>query len=181
MIFNVGPQCLFDSEFRDVPCVYLWTIRRESDGAHLIHYIGEASAFAGRQREHLIRILGLDYGIYDVEGASRGEINLVWPGLWRDKSPTGPTLALSQYESMAPRVVAYAGAIAVFVAPLERDRDFRRQVEGSIARSLRTRHSKDCSLYPSDNRTGVTSEPMGVTLKISSDERIAGLDSVLEI
>jgi hypothetical protein len=181
LTFRSGDRCLFDSPLRDESCVYLWTIRREYDGMHLIHYIGEASRFAPRQRDHLIQVLGLNYGIFDPASARRGESKLLWPGLWRDKSAIGPTAALDQLAALAPAVVAYVDALTVFVAPMDMDRDVRRHVEGSIARSLRANHPESAALYPSDNRTGTSRTVSGYRLEITSDEPIAGLDSVLEV
>ena len=75
----VGPFGFLDGEdslFR-APCaasagIYLWTIRQRSDASHLIHYVGETASFAKRHREHLVHILGLDYGIWDAGKAQDG-------------------------------------------------------------------------------------------------------------
>lgn len=181
LTFGGGDRCLYESAFADDACVYLWTIRRESDGAHLIHYIGETDALAKRHREHLIDMLGLNYGSFDLQSARQGELVQVWPGLWRDKSPTAPATALARYASMAQAKAEYIEAISVFVAPLDVDRGMRRHIEGSIAKSLRAKQSPDGALYPSDVRTGVSRSISGVRLHITSDELIAGLDSVLDI
>ena len=84
LTFAAGENCLFDSPLRDATCVYLWTIRSDQDYKYYIHYVGEAMSFAARQREHLIHILGLNYGVFDAAEAKQGKRALVWKGLWRD-------------------------------------------------------------------------------------------------
>lgn len=181
LTFSPGERCLFESPLGAKSCVYLWTVRREPDGVHLIHYVGEASRFAPRQREHLIQILGLNHGIFDPAAARRGESRVVWPGLWRAKSPTAPMAALERFAALAPIVVEYVDALSVFVAPLDVDRALRRHIEGSIARSLRDVHADCAALYPGDNRTGVSRTLSGYRLQLTSDEEIAGLEPVLEV
>ncbi len=61
--FIDGPQSVFYSEQAKSPCIYLWTIRQKKDNSHYIHYVGETVSLVKRQREHLIQILGLNYGI----------------------------------------------------------------------------------------------------------------------
>jgi hypothetical protein len=146
----------------------------------LIHYVGETGSFASRQREHLIEILGLNYGVFDPAAARRGESIQLWPGLWRDRSSEAPALAIERYRELAPVVIDYIDAMTVFVAPIDGDRTLRRQVEGAIAHNLRINHEKDSALYPPDNHTGVGSQ-LGIFLGITSDEVIAGLDSTLMI
>jgi len=175
-----GERCLFESDLADVSCVYLWTIRRESDAAYLIHYVGEAAALAARHREHLINILGLNYGIFDVASAREGDLVPVWPGLWRDRSRQAPTRMLERYPELTRAVAEYVDGIAVFAAPVEDDRALRRQIEGSIARSLRAKGTEDKALYPADNRTGVSRHPRHLRLKITADAFIAGLDASLD-
>ena len=47
--------------------IYLWTVKQFEKDYHLIHYIGETKSFVKRQSEHLIQILGLNYGIFAPE------------------------------------------------------------------------------------------------------------------
>lgn len=181
LTFGAGDRCLFESELADASCVYLWTVRRESDGAYLIHYIGEAESLAVRHREHLINVLGLNYGIYEVAAARRGDLVPVWAGLWRDRSVTAPSVMLEGYPGLARSAAEYIDAVEVFAARVENDRGLRRHIEGSIARSLRAKALEDRALYPADNRTGVSRLPRNVQLNVTADVPIAGLDHSLEI
>lgn len=133
-----------------------------------------------RQKEHLIHMLGLNYGIFDVVEARRGVARLVWRGVWRKGLPNGPSRSLDEYRTLAPAVRDYVDALAVFVAPLDVGRPLREHIEGSIASNLRTNHPECSTLYPRDCRTGCGAEA-GVRLEITSDEPIAGLDSPLDV
>lgn len=62
--FTPGPSSIFHSPHVDATGIYLWTIRQSRDRAHLIHYVGETTQLSNRYREHLTKILGLDYGIF---------------------------------------------------------------------------------------------------------------------
>lgn len=179
--FTSGERSLFHSPLHETSCVYLWTVRSGVDERYYIHYIGEAQSFSRRQREHLIHVLGLDYGIFDPADARRGVATRLWDGLWRDRSPEGPSRALEQYARGAASVVEYVSAIAVFVAPLEGGRGLRRRIEGAIGRNLRIVHPEAKTLYPDDNRIGTGSTDPMIRLEVTADAPIAGLDSVLEV
>ena len=175
-----GPACLFtECGFADAAGLYLWTFRRERDGVHLVHYIGQAGNVAGRHKDHLVQILGLNYGIYDAAAAVRGENEISYRGLGHLRESAAPLTALAEYPSLMPRVLAYLDALSVFVAPLDGDLSWRRHVEGCIARNLRDRHPDCCALYD-DTRTSSRRET-GARLEITSDEPIAGLDPLLDI
>lgn len=94
--FSKSENYLFDAPCAKSPGIYLWTIRQKADNTHLIHYIGETVSFAKRHKEHLIHILGLNYGIFDPDKAQNGVCELIWPGLWRDKTPDGPWKQLTE-------------------------------------------------------------------------------------
>jgi hypothetical protein len=180
LTFAAGPHCLFTSEFSRAACIYLWTIKSEIDGKYWIHYVGETGDLRMRQKEHLIRMLGLNYGILDVAEARRGVATFVWRGIWRAGLPDGPSHALDEYPTLAPAVAAYVDALAVLVAPLDVGRSMREHHEGSVASNLRSNHDDCCSLYPRDCRTGCGVEA-GIRLEITSDQPIAGLDALLSI
>ncbi|HPA19285.1 MAG TPA: hypothetical protein PLU30_16175 [Verrucomicrobiae bacterium] len=174
--FIPGERSLFHCSAAKSAGIYLWTHRQNADGSHLIHYIGETGSFAQRHRQHLIEILGMNYGIFDPDHAKIGKSTLLWPGLWRDPSADGPGELLGQYEAMTPTVIRYVHALTVFFAPLETETKFRKHVEGLIAWNLRTRHLEASALYPDDNYTSKNKAITGVRLLISSAEPIQGLD-----
>ncbi|MFN5708934.1 MAG: GIY-YIG nuclease family protein [Planctomycetota bacterium] len=175
--FTEGAASVFE-----VPCsraagIYLWTIRQRRDNTHLIHYVGETKDLAKRHREHLIRILGLDYGIFDPEKAQDGESELRWKGLWRDKSSGGPLQQLAAYRKHHSDVLEYVSIINIFFAELQAERGLRKHIEGCIAKNLRKKHPEQSRLYPSDNRVGTLKSDHRCKLSVTASEIIRGLDS----
>jgi hypothetical protein len=175
-----GSRCLFGCEMRDIPCVYLWTISNE-DGRYFIHYVGETYRFAARQRRHLMGILGLDSGIFDVPAARSGKLKRSWDGLWRDKSADSTSKALSHYATATAAVLEYVGAIEIFAARVDGDAQLRKNIEGAIGYNLRERHPDAKLLYPDDNRIGKGMTPRNMRLHISCDAPIAGVDEMIDI
>ena len=181
LAFTPGQQCLFHSPLQSAACVYLWTIQSEIDSRFYIHYVGEAAAFARRQREHLIQVLGLNYGIFDPAEARKGVQSRIWEGLWRDRSPEGQGRLLEKYSQITNDVLRYVEALSVFVAETTAEPRLRKHIEGSIGWNLRNNHASQKMLYPDDNYIGTMATKVGTRLCISSDASIAGLDSDLEI
>lgn len=167
---------LFDAPCASSAGVYLWTIRQRSDNSHLIHYVGETVSFAKRQREHLIHVLGLSYGIFDPEKAQDGVCELIWPGLWRNKSPDGPLQQIDAYQLIHETVLKYVAVLNVFFAEIDTETQLRRHIEGCIGWNLRNNHPEAKVLYPDDNHLGAKQENSHGVLMISSSENIRGLD-----
>ena len=174
--FLNGDNSVFKSPFASSAGVYLWTIRQRSDSSHLIHYVGETGSFAKRHREHLIHILGLNYGIFDPDKAQEGVCEFIWPGLWRDRSPDGPAQQIAAYHTAHGSVLSYLSVLTIFFAKLEAENRLRKHIEGCIGWNLRKNHPDAKTLYPDDNHVGTMSEKNHGNLVISSTERIRGLD-----
>ncbi|MBM3252796.1 MAG: hypothetical protein FJZ16_00895 [Candidatus Omnitrophica bacterium] len=179
--FIPGERSLFQSKWVESAGIYLWTIRSKVDNAYYIHYIGETSSFAKRQREHLINVLGLNYGIWDPVKAVNGVSELIWEGLWRNVSPDGIRKQIEAYQRLNKIVLDYIGINEVFFAETDVKKDVRRHIEGSIAQNLREKHKDSKHLYPEDNRVGRKRKKLGRQLHITSDENIKGLDSEILI
>lgn len=156
--------------------VYLWTIRQRDDSTHMMHYVDETVSLAKRHREHLIHILGLNYGIFDPDKAQEGICEPIWPGLWRNKSPDGPGRQVAAYQSFHSLVLRYLSVLKIFFAPLEVDTRLRRPIEGCIGWNLRNNHPADKALYPDDNHVGTMSEKNHGELVIAAPDTIRGLD-----
>jgi len=179
--FTGGDRSLFHCSLTGAPCVYLWTFKSDLDGRYWIHYIGEAASFAKRQREHLIGLLGLHYGIFDPVEARKGIQKRIYGGLWRDKTAEGSIKQLEAYAKITDNVLKYIESLDVFAAETIPDRRFRQQVEGSISWNLRNNHKEYKVLYPDDNHVGTLIQKLGLVLRISADHPIAGLDELLGI
>jgi len=168
---------VFQSSLAKSSGIYLWTVRQRNDSTHLIHYVGETVSFVKRHKEHLIQILGLNYGIFDAEKAQVGVCELIWSGLWRDKSSDAPLKLIKAYETIHEEVVHYLSILNIFFAELETASSMRKHIEGCIGWNLRNNHPKSKALYPDDNYVGTMKEKNNGELLISSTERIQGLDS----
>ena len=174
--FHDRDDCVFRAVRGGLAGIYLWTIKQRRDNTHMVHYVGETVSFTKRQREHLVNILGLNYGIFDPDKAQEGICELIWPGLWRDKSPDGPVRQLAAYDTIHGAVLRYVSVLTVFFAPLDVDTPSRRHIEGCLGWHLRKNHPEDKVLYPDDNHVGALSEKNRGELVIAAPEVIRGLD-----
>jgi len=174
-----GDDSVFRSPFAGSSGIYLWTVKQRRDNTHLIHYVGETTSFAKRHREHLIQILGLNYGIFNAEKAQQGICEIVWKGLWRDKTADGPLRQLDAYQKHHKDVMRYISILNIFFAELDVDSRLRKHIEGCIGWNLRNNHPEYKVLYPDDNRVGTMKQNSHGELLISSTECIRGLDSHL--
>jgi hypothetical protein len=178
--FCDGPDSVFRSRLRASAGVYLWTIQQASDNTHLIHYVGETVQLGNRQREHLVQILGLNYGIFDPDKARRGVCELLWGGLWRDRTPDGPGRTLSEYQRLNEDIVRYVEAISIFFAELNVESRLRKHIEGCIGWNLRNNHPECKQLYPDDNHVGTMKVRESGRLLITAAGVIRGLDASIE-
>ncbi len=174
--FRENGNSLFNSPFARSAGIYLWTVQQRSDSSHLIHYIGETTSFARRHREHLVQILGLNYGIFNPDMAQDGICELVWPGLWRDASLAGTHRHLNFYRDSTGIVLHYISILSVFFAELDIEASLRKHIEGCIGFHLRKNHPESKALYPDDNHVGTIYKKKQGEIKIASNEIIRGLD-----
>ncbi|MEN6572367.1 MAG: hypothetical protein ABFD24_11030 [Anaerolineaceae bacterium] len=179
--FFLGDRSLFHSDYARDEGVYLWVIKDRSADINYIHYVGETTCFAKRQKEHAIQILGLNYQILDPESAVLGKHVIVWNGMWRDKSMDAIGRALEEYPSISQLLLEYIKLIDVFFAPTKLTNEIRKHLEGCIGWNLRNKHPDHKFFYPDDNHIGTLPNKLGHKLIITSDEEILGLDNELEI
>lgn len=157
--------------------VYLWTMKYKNTDKYLIRYIGETTSFARRQIVHLIHILGLNYGIYDVEKEREGIPSLIWRGMWRDKSDNKIKNVLDNYPKLTNRVIRYVNSLDLFFAEINIETYARKKFEGVIARELRGKNKENNLLYPDDNRVMITSKDYGLKINVESEKEILGLEN----
>ena len=177
--FTEGDHCVFRSPLANSPGIYLWTVRQKKDNTHLIHYVGETKWLGKRHREHLVQILGLNYGIFNPGKAQEGISELRWNGLWRDRTPDASTRATVEYSQLHEVVVQYVNVIEIFFAKLEIETKLRRHIEGCIGWNLRNNHPDCKQLYPDDNHVGTMKEKTIGLLRIDAVESIRGLDAII--
>lgn len=174
-----GSSCLFHSAFAACSGIYLWTIRQAADNTHLVHYVGETVSLGKRHREHLINVLRLNYGIFDPEKAQQGVSEVLWKGLWRDKTADGPSAQVKAYASIHGDVLRYLSILNIFFAELNVDSRLRRHVEGCIGWHLRNNRPEHKALYPDDNHIGTMKEKRNGELRITISETIRGIDTII--
>jgi len=133
-------NCIFKQkdDGRKSAGVYIWTIRSSVDKHYYIHYVGESPNIAGRQLDHLISMLGLFYGAWDIakarqielgmkwkpeddEDAEQGKFGIIWEGLWRlrrqkSKKPISDVDILGEYKRLHKTVIANVENIDIFFA-----------------------------------------------------------------
>jgi hypothetical protein len=185
-LFFTGPykflendSSVFKCEYSESPGIYLWTIN--TNAGHMVHYIGETTKFAPRQKYHLIQILGLNYGIFDPSEAKMGKSTPLWNGLWRDKRNKMIFEIGSAYEKLISTVIEYTNLIDIFFAEFHGEKNLRKHIEGSIGWNLRNNHLDVKSLYPDDNHVGTSKEKMNCRLLISCSKNILGIDREIDI
>jgi len=189
--FSSPKKSLFHSEFANKEGIYLWVIKDQENNINYIHYVGETKKTKGlarRQKEHFTNILGLNYYVIDPCQARQGNHEVIWNGMWRDKSKNAVQNTMDNYENTSKHVADYIKAIDVYFAPTKFCSDsktndqIRKHVEGCIGWNLRNNHSPETNkFYPKDNHIGtMEGRPFG-WLTITSDEPITGLDSGIEI
>jgi hypothetical protein len=57
--------------------VYIYGQLNKKNNSYLIYYVGETVLLAKRQIGHLIHILGLNYGIWDIDGAENSDSKIL--------------------------------------------------------------------------------------------------------
>ena len=168
-----------DKNVKNLSGIYLWTI--ETDKGYMIHYVGQTTRFAIRQKEHLINILGLNYGIFNANKAKNGIQEVIWNGLWRDKNDISFEGKLKEiYLDKKSEIIDYIESIDIFFAKLDGSNNLREHVEGSIGWNLRNNHKEVKTLYPDDNHIGISNK-LNCKLKIINKFNILGIDNEMDI
>jgi hypothetical protein len=123
--------------------IYFWAVQMPDD-QYRISYIGITKrSFYHRTKEHIINQLGGIYGIYDAEAMRRGELKVLWGGLWgKDRLDKLPEF-IRQYETLAPHAKESLSVQKLFVAPLQYEARLMARIEGAMAAVIR--ESRDAS------------------------------------
>lgn len=171
--FTGETTAVFQSPCAAAAGIYLWTIKQRRDNTHLIHYVGETTGLGSRHREHLIQVLGLNYGIFHAKKAQDGICELLWQGLWRDRSADGPVKQIAAYQEIHHHVIRYLSTINIFFAKLNTNTRLRKHIEGCIGWNLRNNHPEYKVLYPDDNRVGSMAVKNRGMLRVTASEVIS--------
>ena len=180
-----GPYSFLDNDLSvskspifDKKCIYLWTFKQKND-SYLIHYVGETVSFAKRQREHLINILGLNYGIWDIDEAERGISKIIWNGLWRIKDRISIGNLIEIYDKHNKDIIKYISRINIFAGEINCSDTLRKHIEGCIGWNLRNKYPEYKLFYPDDNHVGISNKK---NLKLYLNyNNILGLDKEMDL
>ncbi len=172
---NIVKDLIHDG--KEIEGIYLWAIKQSNSNRYLIHYIGESTKIIKRQQEHLIEILGLNYGIFNPLELSKGKIELVWDGLWRKRHSDRIGDVLRVYPDIKNSVIEYIKSINIFLAKTTVDTNERRHIEGILGNHLRTKRKEFKSIYPDDNRVILRKNMGDYEISIHSESEIMGLDT----
>ena len=170
-------------QFAQSAGVHLWVL---TDGnSRYIHYIGQTPKFLNRHEDHLFCILGFGYGLFRDDAVAASNPDWLFPGkwrLWRTNPGDDPlTFTVSKWKELQHKIVPYVESIEVFFAPTPGLSNYERcHVEGCIAAKLRNKNAVDARFYPTDCHTGA-SEALGITIPVTSDQPIMGLDPFFRI
>lgn len=179
--FSKKGNYLFDSKFECDEGIYIWTIKDELNNINYVHYIGETTNYKKRLREHFIGIMSLNYMINNPERARVGEWEVIWNGMWRDRTANAANKLLENYENVSKYLLDYVDIINVYFAPLKVDKKLRKHIEGEIANNLKSNYPELCKFYPSDSRTYRSQTKYGITLYIDFEEKIDGISNIIEM
>lgn len=185
--FN-GPHTIC-SETKDVlaDCVHrkaagiFFTAVQVGDSYRITHIGQTGTSFYARLKEHVIQTLGGNFRICDPQAMARGEIKVLWDGLWRP----GRHANLPEFLREGPALFEAARACfkleKAFVAPLATEDRMRRRIEGAIAKQIR-KDKAASSLFPPDVRyLPKLSTETPITIRIVVPKKVLGLPEQLEV
>lgn len=185
--FN-GPHTICN-ETKDVlaDCVHrkgagiFFTAVQVGDTYRITHIGQTGTSFYARLKEHVIQTLGGNFRICDPHAMARGEIKVLWDGLWRP----GRHANLPEYLRDGPALFEAARACfkleKAFIAPLDAEDRMRRRIEGAIAKQIR-KDKAASSLFPPDVRyLPRLSTETAITIRIVTPKKILGLPEQLEV
>lgn len=144
--------------------VYLLTIRSNVDRNYYVHYVGEAQNVAIRQLHHLSNMLGISYGIWDIEKSRQialemtlapedakkvkhGKFGIMWEGLWRLSSEKSPLPLsnvdiLGEYKRLNDDVIAYVKNIDIFFANTKEFKKPEEPIEAAEVKKIRRAYDR---------------------------------------
>ena len=187
LAFN-GPHTIC-SETKDVlaDCVHrkgagiFFTAVQVGDSYRITHIGQTGTSFYARLKEHVIQTLGGNFRICDPQAMARGEIKVLWDGLWRPGRHSKLPEFLRDGHELFEAARGCFKLEKAFVAPLEAEDRMRRRIEGAIAKQIR-KDKAGSSLFPPDVRyLPKLSTETAITIRIVTPKKILGLPEQLEV
>ncbi len=145
-------RILFNAPEGRLPGVYISAVPYHP-GGYLADYIGQTGqSFAKRWKDHMIRTMGGEYRTCDPVHSRRGELRVLWPGLWREGTRDKMGEFLDHMPELAPAIRESLRTLVVFTAAIDGDRRTRERVEAALALHYRQHGGPVATLLPTDIR-----------------------------
>lgn len=128
VLCNETKDVLADCAHRKAAGIFLTAVL-VGDSYRITHIGQTGTSFYARLKEHVIQTLGGNFRICDPKAMARGEIKVLWDGLWRP----GRHANLPEYLRNGPALFEAARECfkleKAFVAPLDVEDRMRRRIE----------------------------------------------------
>jgi hypothetical protein len=178
--YSESRDVLAECKSRKSGGVYFWAIKI---GSHYrISHIGQTgTSFYQRMKEHIINTLGGNYRISAPEALARGQVEVLWDGLWREGRRGLLPEFLRQSTPLFEAAKANLKLENIFVAPLNVEDRMRRRIEGAIAKQIR-KDKVATSLLPPDIRVlGRLTTETPITVRVVTPVKVLGLPDLLDV
>lgn len=178
--YSETQDVLAGCKHRKASGIYFWAIK-VNDSFRITHISQTGTSFYQRMKEHIINTLGGNYRISDPDALARGEVKVLWDGLWRE----GKRELLPEFLRQSTRLLELAKRNLkmekIFVAPLDAPDRMRRRIEGAIAKQVR-RDKLASSLLPPDIRVlGRLTTESPIPMRLRLPVKILGLPEQLDV
>jgi hypothetical protein len=178
--YSETSDVLANSKHRKAGGVYFWAIK-VGDSYRLTHIGQTGTSFYHRMKEYIINTLGGNYRICDSDALARGEVKLLWNGLWREGTRERLPELLRNSSHLLEAAKRNLKLEQIFVAPLDVEDRLRRRIEGAIAKQIR-KDKVASSLFPPDIRVlGRLTTESPIPIRFQSGAKILGLPEQLDV
>jgi hypothetical protein len=168
---------LFDCPKRNEAGIYLWTV--PVDGVYLPTYLGETGdSFLTRHRNHVTNMLGGFDTICDASKLRRGEVEIVWPGLWKSSNKENIAKFTQRRHELIDHAFEEMRLTKIFIASCNLEKDILRRIEHKLSIHFK---ENDLRTFPNDVKYGSNNQKLNQIVKVSSSKRIADLPSEIII
>ncbi len=178
--YSETKDVLADCKHRKSGGVYFWAIK-VNDSFRISHIGQTGTSFYQRMKEHIISTLGGNYRICDAEAAARGDMRVLWDGMWREGTRGRLPEFLRQSTQLLEAAKRNLKLENIFVAPVDIEDRMRRRIEGAIAKHVR-KDKVASSLLPPDIRVlGRLTMEAPIPVRIVAPVKILGLPEQLDV
>ena len=178
--YSETQDVLANCKHRKAGGVYFWAIK-VNDSFRLTHIGQTGTSFYQRMKEYIINTLGGNYRICDSDALTRGEVKVLWDGLWREGKRELLPEFLRRSTPLFEAAKRNLKLEKIFVAPMDTPDRMRRRIEGAIAKQIR-KDKTASSLLPPDIRVlGRLTTEAPIPIRLVLPVKILGLPQQLDV